>query len=132
MRILSPVGCVEVLTGNRLDPKPFVVDHFKKLKRIAFHEGVLNLFYKEQYSISIYLTLFKLKNAPNNKYYRKILGNNFSKLYKAKKSYKFNRYVDTINPKVQDESYIQFLSFLWNLRLDEIDEIAKYYLANNN
>lgn len=103
-------------------------DTFKTLKNIAFHEDIINLFYAEEYGISLYLTLFKLKRDPDNKYFKKILAYNFLELSKAKKSYKLNRYLDRLNPKNQDNSYMQFLSFIWNLRLDEIDNIAKYYL----
>ncbi|MBA6156540.1 M48 family metalloprotease [Tenacibaculum sp. S7007] len=100
---------------------------FKALKKKSFLEDVANLSYLEKYGLSIYLTLYKLERNPKNSYLKKWLGNNFKKLYDAKKKYQFNRHVDRIIPKEQDKSYQQFLSFLWNLNLKEIKIIADYY-----
>ncbi len=101
--------------------------NFKKLKEIANQESIINLFYNESYGLSIYSILNKLMEKPENSYYKKWLGINFTKLYEAKKKYQFNRHVDKIIPNKQDKSYQQFLSFLWNLRLNEIKQIADYY-----
>jgi hypothetical protein len=60
-------------------------------------------------------------------YYKKWLGYCFSKIYEGRKNYKLNRYLDRIDPKEQSESYQQYLSFVWNLRLNEIKEIADFY-----
>ncbi|WBX78491.1 M48 family metalloprotease [Tenacibaculum ovolyticum] len=100
---------------------------FKKLKEIANNEDISNLSYLEKYGLSIYLTLSKLEKDPENKYFKKWIGKNFVKLYDAKKKYQFNRYVNRLKPKEQDESYQQFLSFLWNLNLKDIKVISDYY-----
>ncbi|WP_028893016.1 M48 family metallopeptidase [Tenacibaculum sp. 47A_GOM-205m] len=100
---------------------------FLELQNIARKEDVANLNYLEKYGLSIYLTLYRLEKFPDNNYYKSWLGKNFDKLYEAKKKYQFNRYVDRLVPNEQDKSYQQFLSFLWNLNLNEIKNIADFY-----
>ena len=100
---------------------------FKELQTIARNEDIANLHYTEKYGLSIYLTLKKLTDDNNNKRLLKWIGKNFEQLYQAKKDYKLNRYVDRIVPDEQDKSYQQFLSFLWNLRLEELKTIADHY-----
>ncbi|MFY7671470.1 M48 family metalloprotease [Tenacibaculum sp. MEBiC06402] len=105
---------------------------FEKLKEIANQESIINLFYNEAYGLSIYSILARLDENPENAYYKKWLGINFNKLYEAKKKYQYNRHVDKIVPNEQDRSYQQFLSFLWNLRLNEIKHIAEYYIPKKS
>ncbi len=104
---------------------------FKKLQNIAINEDISNLYYLELYGFSTYLTLYKLQKYGGNSYYFNVLSNNFKALYKAKKSYKLNGYVDQIVPKEQDESYQQFLSFIWNLNLSDFKAISDYYREIN-
>jgi len=102
-------------------------NQFDQLKKIAKKESSANLFHLKAYGLSTYLTLYKLQNNPLDNYLKKMIGNNFYEILKAKKAYKFNKYIERIKPHEQDESYIQFLNFIWNLRLSEIEAIAKYY-----
>ncbi|MGL6038581.1 MAG: hypothetical protein ACRC0E_06810 [Soonwooa sp.] len=51
------------------------------------------------------------------KYYLVLL---FNKIYDVRKTYTLNRYLDKIEPHKQSLSSQQFLSFMWNLNLDEI------------
>lgn len=111
-----------------LEEKPFINNSkYKELQGIARNEDIPNLSYSEDYGISIYLTLFKLEKNPTNLFLKEWLGINFQKLYEAKKKYQFNRHVHRLVPNEQSESYQQFISFLWNLRLNEIKNIANYY-----
>lgn len=100
---------------------------FKDLQYIASKEDVANLHYLKNYGLSIYLTLYRLEKRPNDTYYKSWLGKNFSQLYDAKKKYQLNRYVERLAPKDQDKSYQQFLSFIWNLSLSDIEEISNHY-----
>lgn len=100
---------------------------FKTLKSIAEYEQVTSLQFFEEYGLSIYICLNRLQENMDTVFYKHILGKNFAKIYEAKKQYKLNRYVDRIDPKNHSESYIQFLSFIWNLKLDEIKGIMDYY-----
>ena len=87
--------------------------------------------FSEDYGICIYICMYRLQKEDiaeeDKKYYEKYLGENFQKIYKARKDYTLNRYLDRIEPKEHDESYIQFLSFMWNLNLNEIKNIADFY-----
>ena len=100
---------------------------FSTLKEIAIQEDIANLHYTEKYGLSVYLTLKKLQKDPTNKYYLAWVGKNFEQIYQAKKKYQLNRHIDRLVPNDQDESYQQYLSFIWNLRLNEIKNIANYY-----
>lgn len=102
-------------------------EKFLSLQKIAINEDITNLFHLEKYGLSIYLTLYKLEKNGGSTYYFKNLAKNFDELYKAKKKYRLNKYIDQIIPNVQDDSYQQFLSFIWNLNLSDIQKISQYY-----
>lgn len=101
---------------------------FLKLKDLANKAYVENLFYNNEYGLSIYLILKRMENNPKDLYLKKWLGINFNAIYDAKKKYQLNRYVARVVPKEQTKSYQQFLNFIWNLKLSEIKMIADYYL----
>jgi Zn-dependent protease with chaperone function len=105
----------------------FISNQFKKLQKIARKEEVANLYYLEKYGRSTQLTLLRLNKNPDDAYLKKWLGLNFLKLYEAKKKYQLNRYLDRIVPKKQSIKYQQFLSFIWNLKLNELKNIGDYY-----
>ncbi len=71
--------------------------------------------------------LYLEKDSENNEFFKEWLGKSFQKIYEARKNYTLNRYLERISPKEQSESYQQFLSFMWNLKLDEIKQIADFY-----
>ena len=104
---------------------------FLELQKIARQEAIANLHYIEKYGLSTYLTLQKLSIDPTNKYYKLWIGKNFKQLYLAKKNYQLNRYVDRIVPEEQDASYQQFLNFIWNLKLNELESISDHYSKSN-
>lgn len=106
-----------------LHPTP----NFQNLQAIAAWEEVPNMFFLKQYGMAIFVSLLRLEEGLDEKYYKYWLGKSFEKVYEARKQYKLNRYLDTVNPTEQSESYQQFLSFMWNLNLDELKTIADFY-----
>ena len=100
---------------------------FSELQKIAIAERPSSLCTLEEYGVGIYLCLLHLQADENDAYYKKWLGDFFTKIYDARKAYTLNRYLERVNPKEQSESYQQFLNFMWNLRLTEIKNIADYY-----
>lgn len=100
---------------------------FIKLQQLARKGDIINFYDLEEYGYSIRLILKKLSKDSTNTYLKKWLGKNFLSLYKAKKKYRLNRYIERINPKEQTKEYQQFLSFIWNLNLNEIKNIGDYY-----
>jgi Zn-dependent protease with chaperone function len=100
---------------------------FKECRALAKAERLPNLFFNEQYGGVIYLALRHLQENPNDPFYKDWLGKGFQKIYEARRDYQLNRYLDRIAPKDQSASYMQFLSFMWNLKLEEIKQIADYY-----
>ena len=102
-------------------------NRFDHLKQIVDQSYVENLYYINEYGLSIYLILNRLENNYDDNYLKKWLGINFEGLYDAKKKYQLNRYVDRLVPNEQSESYQKFLNFIWNLNLTEIGTIANHY-----
>ena len=100
---------------------------FLKLKELAIKSKVENLYYLNEYGLSVYLILYRLEHEIDVDYCKAWLSINFQALYEAKKQYQLNRYLDRIVPKEQSESYQQFLNFMWNLKLNELKSIADYY-----
>jgi hypothetical protein len=100
---------------------------FFKLKQLAQKEDIVSLYDLKKYGKSIQLTLYKLFKNPKDGYLKKWLGKNFLGLYEAKKKYQLNRHIERLNPKEQTKEYQQFLSFIWNLNLNEMKAIGDYY-----
>ncbi len=119
---------IEVLYPELKNPTSNeTTEAFKTLNKIAEYEIIPNLIYFDEYGLAIYVCLSNIQSNKDVDFYNKCLGKIFEKIYDAKKQYKLNRYVDRIDPKDQTESYIQFLNFMWNLKLDEIKNIAAFY-----
>ena len=108
----------------------FASKQFLALKKLARKEEVANLYYLEEYGYSIQLILLRLHKNPEDRYLKNWLGKNFLALYDAKKKYLLNRYIERIDPKEQTKDYQLFLSFLWNLNLEELKIIGDYYSEN--
>lgn len=100
---------------------------FDSLQGLAKSSQPFCLNDQEEYGYGAYICLLRLQDDENNPFYRYWLGAFFSKIYDARKTYTLNRYLDRIDPKEQTESYQQFLSFMWNLSLNEIKNIKEYY-----
>lgn len=105
-------------------------EEFEKFQKIAKIEILPNLYLSEEYGAGIYSAMHFLQKNPQGEeetFVKEWLGKCFFKIYEARKAYQLNRYLDRVNPKNQSQSYQQFLNFMWNLKLDEIKNIADYY-----
>lgn len=102
---------------------------YKALQKTARMEIVPNFYHSEDYGFGIYAAMQFLQEKEEEVYYKDWLGKCFQKIAEARKNYNLNRYLDRVNPKDQSESYQQFLNFMWNLSVDDIDAIAAFYVA---
>lgn len=100
---------------------------FLLLSNLAKEQQIPNYIASEKYGEGIYCCLTMLEKNPDDKAAQYYLGLLFNKIYDARKAYTLNRYLDKIEPNKQSHSYQQFLSFMWNLNLDEIKNFANYY-----
>lgn len=119
---------------NTSNPYIEASKEFKKLKKDARWQQIANLYYLKEYGASLYSTLIMLEDYPNSKYLLKYIGLNFKEIHNAQKEYKLNRYVEQLNPNEQSNSYFNFLNFIWNLSLNEMQIISDHYIekyANN-
>lgn len=107
--------------------KQIVDKDFASLKKTAKYEILPNYFHSEDYGLGIYTCLQYLQKGEDEKFYKEWLGKNFQKIYEARKNYNLNRYLDRVDPKDQDETYQQFLNFMWNLSLEDIKNISEFY-----
>jgi Zn-dependent protease with chaperone function len=97
------------------------------LRKVLRYEQPVSFMISEDYGFGLYVCLYNLYYDESPDYYKSWLGKYFAKIYDARKRYCLNRYVDRIDPKTQPQDYQQFLSFIWNLSLDDIKHIADYY-----
>ena len=100
---------------------------FEDLQKIARMEILPNLYHSEDYGVGIYTAMQFLQDKENEEFCKKWLGNFFDKIYLARKNYNLNRYLDRVDPKNQSKSYQQFLNFMWNLSIEDIENIATFY-----
>lgn len=119
--------CFRELQKQANTPKAAMSDEYKQLRAASENERMPNLMFEEAYGLLVYTALLQLQKDPHNKQYRKWLARGFEKIYEARKNYQLNRYLDRVSPKEQSESYMRFLSFMWNLKIEEIKNIADFY-----
>ncbi|WP_420602132.1 M48 family metallopeptidase [Flagellimonas sp.] len=100
---------------------------YDALRTTAKKEQVPNLFYLKKYGFSIYLCLYRIQQNHMVEYHKYWMGKAFNEVYKARKAYMANKYLDRVDPENQSESYQQFINFMWNLRVGEIKKIAEHY-----
>lgn len=103
-------------------------DDFLTISEIAKRNRVVSFYEDELYANSLYECLLRIQRDDEVDYYRYWLGKNLEALSSSRKNYTFNKHVSRVNPKKQSESYMQYLSFLWNLSASELFTIADYYL----
>lgn len=103
---------------------------FRELQVIAEIERVHSYDFQEEYGIGVYLCLLYLEDNPDDQFYRQWLGHLFGKIHEARKTYTLNRYVDRVDPNEQSPGYQQFLNFIWNLNLKDLEKITAFYKAS--
>jgi hypothetical protein len=107
-------------------------DEFKRIKKISYLEHIPNLYFNEEYGLAVYASLLYLdRDKENEAYFKEWLGKSFLKILDSRKKYTLNRYLDRLIPNKQSESYQQFLNFIWNLKISEIQQIADFYNVKN-
>lgn len=109
------------------EPKIKPNDDFNSMRKISRFEIIPNLYHSEDYGVGVYICMQFLQDKEEEAYYKNWLGKLFDKIYEGRKNYNLNRYLDTVDPKNQSESYRQFLSFMWNLKMNEAKIIAEHY-----
>lgn len=97
------------------------------LQRTASLELIPQLIFREDYGHALYVTLLRLQREKELDYYQPWLGVCFNKIHEARKNYTLNRHLDRVSPASQSQSYQQFLNFIWNLKIGEIEHISRYY-----
>lgn len=105
---------------------------YRRMRYTAFYEVFQSLDISEDYGFGIYGCLSQLTDSASNteqemKYYKQWLGKYFTKILKARREYTLNRHLDKVDPKNQSKDYQLFLNFMWNLKVTELEQIAKYY-----
>lgn len=102
---------------------------YAKIQNLARYERFSSLDINEDYGFGVFLCLVKLSKTgvTDKEFYEFWLGKYFNKILKARKDYTLNRYLDRVDPKNHPKSYQQFLNFMWNLKVPEIEIIAAHY-----
>ena len=100
---------------------------FKKWNEIAAMERIPTYYYTEKYGLALYHCLFRLQRNENEEFYKHWLGKILEKFYESRKNYTLNRYMDRIEPEGQTESYQQFINFIWNMNLVDIERFRDHY-----
>ena len=100
---------------------------FTEIKSAAEAERMPNLYFNERYGEIVFASLLALQKNPADVIYKEWLGKGLQKIYEARRDYTLNKYLDRVAPKEQTASYMRFLNFMWNLKLDEINNMADFY-----
>lgn len=110
--------------------KNFQLDakYFNTLKQVANYETVANLYYFKKYGYSLYEALKLLKEKKDDAYLLEMVSDNLVLLEKAKREFKFNKYIPSINPKEQTNSEQLFINFMNNLTPKELERLSNDYI----
>lgn len=102
---------------------------FANMQKMVRLERFYCLEYQENYGDGIFISIYYLTDADESEkgYFEYWLGKYFNKILEARKSYTLNRYLERVDPKNQPPAYQQFLNFMWNLKVPEIEAIARHY-----
>jgi Zn-dependent protease with chaperone function len=106
---------------------------FANIREMVRYERFYCLEYQENYGDGIFISIYYLTDTDESEkeYYEYWLGKYFNKILEARKTYTLNRYLERVDPKNQPFTYQQFLNFMWNLKVQEIEAIARHYTTTN-
>ncbi len=107
--------------------KKIVEKDYQNIISESEKEYVYGLYFLKEYGKSLYNTLlFYKKETEVDLFYKKMILQNLIQIREARNKYTLNKFLETENPKFS-KSYNQFLSLIWNLRKQELNEIISYY-----
>jgi Zn-dependent protease with chaperone function len=113
---------------NSIDSKIVATDSLLlDFKSIAEHEQILNLYEDKAYGQAAYQCLWYIYQGKDTAFYKNWLGKCLVLMARAKDNYILNQHLEHISPKEHSASYKQFLSFMWNLNLEEMKTIGEFY-----
>lgn len=98
---------------------------------IAEFETVESAYKNREYDLSMYYALQLFKRYPENAYLISRIGKMMIDLYEAKNLNQFELYVAKYTPNYSDELKL-INSFLYNLSVAELGEVAFHFLHNNS
>lgn len=89
-------------------------------------EYAFGLYFLEEYGKSLYFALLELKKNQKDVILRKMLYDNLVKIREARNTYTLNKYLELESPQFSD-NYNQFLSFIRNLKKNELNELISNF-----
>jgi Zn-dependent protease with chaperone function len=102
---------------------------FVQYKEIAVKEIVPFLYFHGDYGAALHAALMLYEHGESKDYCNAWIGRCLSSLADARKLLTFNKYIRQVNPREQSSAQQQFLSFMWNLKTSELQQLAEYYQA---
>jgi len=121
----------QFLNKPKSDEAATVSQEFNKWHNNAMYQNVYNEYAAKHYGNSLYEAL-KLYNRKPTPFLKKMIGQNFEKLYEAQKKYRLNRYVSQVNVHRYTDSFNLFCTFINNLRLDDFKAFSDYFSKENS
>lgn len=100
---------------------------FDELKSRLAYEQIYNQYYLKSYGESLYNTLKQKELHPNNKFLDMMMALNLEALAKAKKEMRMNTYIPLVDPTEHTKSQQQYINFISNLTLSELNRLAADY-----
>ncbi|MBK6823032.1 MAG: M48 family metalloprotease [Saprospiraceae bacterium] len=104
-----------------------VSELYKEISYKAFMEQAPNLFNSKYYGDCLYLCMLHIQNEFQSEYHKVWMSKCLKEIYLARKSYTLSKYIDGLDPKVQNIAYYRFLKILWELNIDELKLLVDYY-----
>lgn len=122
------IRTARIISAYNLDtnsPQSKIDSNYIRISRLAYQHVLPSLITSEKLDIALYYILYRVQYGHPIEHYKDYLKLIFKQLLKARSEYKYNRFVETINPRIHSKEQQQLLSFLWNLSKDDLEYISE-------
>lgn len=92
-------------------------------------EQISTNYHFKQYGKSLFQAMMMTDRYPDNAYLHAMIGENLYQLFKMQKNHELGKSLELPDPRFE-ENYDRFLTFIHELRLQEMASLSYYYLIN--
>ena len=118
------IKLVQNMIQNPLQEKVTASKAFTEIKQHSIYQNLFNLYSQKQYGTSLYESLKLYKNDKANTFYKSIIYLNLQEIYKSRRNYTINRYVQSYDKKQNTASENRFITFINNIQITDLEIIT--------
>lgn len=115
--------------GLKSEPTPFnLIGSFEEMKKLAQFDLIESEYHFKRYGKALYLAIQQNASETHQPYLQAMIGKCFFQLFKSQQNHELGKVLDLPDSRYS-EPYNRLLTFIHNLRLNEVEAIGYYYLT---